>query len=150
MNKIILVLFFFLSSCGYQPIYINKNLENFEFQEIAFKGDKTINRQITNSLTFKENNENKNLDKLLISTYHQIEQASKNAKGQVRSFKTIVKVNLEIKNFSDNVIQNKNFYKEFSYNNKENKFELVEYQNSIKKDLVDNIITEIIIYLNSK
>ena len=132
MNKIILVLFFFLSSCGYQPVYINKNLENFEFQKIIFEGDKDINRQITNSLIFKENNENKSLDKLLITTSYQIEQASKNAKGQVRSFKTIVNINLEIRNSNDNIIQNKNFYKEFSYNNKENKFELVEYQSSIK------------------
>lgn len=149
MNKIILVLFFFLSSCGYQPVYINKNLENFEFQKIIFEGDKDINRQITNSLIFKENNENKSLDKLLITTSYQIEQASKNAKGQVRSFKTIVNINLEIRNSNDNIIQNKNFYKEFSYNNKENKFELVEYQSSIKKDLINNVITEIIIYLNS-
>ena len=142
MNKIILVLFFFLSSCGYQPVYINKNLENFEFQKIIFEGDKDINRQITNSLIFKENNENKSLDKLLITTSYQIEQASKNAKGQVRSFKTIVNINLEIRNSNDNIIQNKNFYKE-------NKFELVEYQSSIKKDLINNVITEIIIYLNS-
>ncbi len=149
MNKIILVLFFFLSSCGYQPVYINKNLENFEFQKIIFEGDKDINRQITNSLIFKENSENKSLDKLLITTSYQIEQASKNAKGQVRSFKTIVNINLEIRNSNDNIIQNKNFYKEFSYNNKENKFELVEYQSSIKKDLINNVITEIIIYLNS-
>ena len=58
-------------------------------------------------------------------------------------------INLEIRNSNDNIIQNKNFYKEFSYNNKENKFELVEYQSSIKKDLINNVITEIIIYLNS-
>ena len=149
MNKIIIILFFFLSSCGYQPVYINKNLENFEFQKISLEGDKDINRQITNSLTFKESNENKNLDKLFISSSYQIEQASKNAKGQVSSFKTIVKIILEIKNLDEEVIQNKIFYKEFSYNNKDNKLELLEYQNSIKRNLINNIITEIIIYLNS-
>ena len=149
MNKIILILLFFLSSCGYQPVYLNKNIENFEFQKITFEGDKAINGQITNTLTFKEIKDNKNLDKLLISSSYQIEQASKNAKGQVRSFRTIVRVNLEIRNLNDNIIKNKSFSKEFSYNNKENKFELVEYQNSIKRDLINNIITEIIIYFNS-
>ena len=48
----------------------------------------------------------------------------------------------------DDVIQNKNFSKEFNYNNKQNKFELVEYQNSVKNDLVDKIVGDIIIYLN--
>ena len=67
----------------------------------------------------------------------------------MRSFRTIVRVNLEIRNLNDNIIKNKSFSKEFSYNNKENKFELVEYQNSIKRDLINNIITEIIIYFNS-
>ena len=75
MNKIILILLFFLSSCGYQPVYLNKNIENFEFQKITFEGDKAINGQITNTLTFKEIKDNKNLDKLLISSSYQINKS---------------------------------------------------------------------------
>jgi len=40
-------------------------------------------------------------------------------------------------------------FKEFTYSNKDNKFELVEYQNSIQKNLIKIIIGEIILFLNS-
>ncbi len=147
MKKIFFILLF-LSSCGYQPIYINKNLENFEFQEINLVGEKDINNKIINSLALKENKIKDNLNTLLISSSTQIEETAKNKEGQVKSFRTIVSVKLEIRNIKDDIIQSKNFFKEFTYNNKQNKFELVEYQSSIKNDLVDKIVGEIIIYLN--
>ena len=59
-------------------------------------------------------------------------------------------VNIKIKKANNENIQNKNFVKEFTYNNKKNKFDLVEYQGSIKDDLIDKIISDIIIYLNSE
>tara|TARA_B100001093_G_C26604708_1_gene917494 strand:+ start:100 stop:546 length:447 start_codon:yes stop_codon:yes gene_type:complete len=147
MKKIFFILLF-LSSCGYQPIYINKNLENFEFQEINLVGEKDINNKIINSLALKENKIKDNLNTLLISSSTQIEETAKSKEGQVKSFRTIVSVKLEIRNIKDDIIKSKNFFKEFTYNNKQNKFELVEYQSSIKNDLVDKIVGEIIIYLN--
>ena len=57
-------------------------------------------------------------------------------------------VNLEIKNTNNEIIQKRNFTKEFSYNNKQNKFELTEYQSSIKDNLIDKIISDTIIFLN--
>ena len=148
MKKIFFILLF-LSSCGYQPIYINKNLENFEFQEINLVGEKDINNKIINSLALKENKIKDNLNTLLISSSTQIEETAKSKEGQVKSFRTIVSVKLEIRNIKDDIIKSKNFFKEFTYNNKQNKFELVEYQNSIKNDLTNKIISEIMIFLNS-
>ena len=58
-------------------------------------------------------------------------------------------LNLEVRNINNEIVQNKNFVKQFIYNNKQNNFELVDYQNSIKDDLIDIIINEIIIYLVS-
>ena len=147
MRKIFFILLF-LTSCGYQPIYVNKNLESIEFREINLIGEKDINKKIINSLSVKENKENDNLNTLLISSSSLIEETVKNKEGQVKSFKTIVSVNLEIKNIKNNITQRKKFLKEFTYTNKQNKFELVEYQNTVKNDLVDKIISEIILYLN--
>ena len=61
----------------------------------------------------------------------------------------MIEVNLEVRNINNEIVQNKNFVKQFIYNNKQNNFELIDYQNSIKDDLIDIIISEIIIYLNS-
>ena len=149
MNKVLLVLLFFLLSCGYQPVYLNKNLENIEYSKIKLNGDESINKIIINALPISVNDNNKKKNQLNLSSIYKIEPASKNSKGQVLSFKSMIEVNLEVKNINNEIVQNKNFVKQFIYNNKQNNFELIDYQNSIKDDLIDIIISEIIIYLNS-
>ena len=57
MKKIFFILLFFISSCGYQPIYVNKSSEIYEFKKIVFSGDNYINNKIINILSIKENNE---------------------------------------------------------------------------------------------
>ncbi len=148
MKKFLFVLFFFLSSCGYQPIYINKNLENLEFKKIILLGENIINKKIVNTLSFVENERNEKNNKLFITSSSEVRPSSKNSKGQVDSYLTIVNVNLEIRNTKDEIVKDKNFKKEITYNSKKNKFELVEYQNSIKNDLINKIINDINIYLN--
>ena len=145
-KNLIILLFFLLTSCGYQPVYLNKNLKNFEFQEIVFNGEKDINEKIVNILKIKKNNQSKN--KLFISSLSRIEETSKDSKGQVKSLKSVIVVEIEIKDNSKKLIQNKQFVKEFSYNNKKSKYELVEYQNSIKNNLIEKIVNEINFYLN--
>ena len=46
MKNFFLILIFFLTSCGYQPIYSNKNSKELSFKEIEFQGDKSINRTL--------------------------------------------------------------------------------------------------------
>ena len=43
MRNFFLILLFLLTSCGYQPLFTNKNANDFIFKEIEFKGDKEIN-----------------------------------------------------------------------------------------------------------
>ena len=150
MKKFLFILLFFINSCGYQPIYLNKNLENYEFQEIIQKGDRDINKKIINTLSIKKKSGEKNLSKLFIFSTIQTNGTSKNSKGQIESFRTVVNVNLEVKDSAGNSRKNKNFEKQISYNNKENKFELIEYQNSITKNIIDDIIEDIVIFLNTK
>ena len=50
MSKFLLIFAFILTSCGYQPIYINKSLNTLEFDEITINGYLDINIKIINSL----------------------------------------------------------------------------------------------------
>ena len=60
-NKIFfLTIFIFLSQCGYQTIYSNKN-SNFNIVEIKIINDQNIGRQIKNRLSVLSN-ANKNSD----------------------------------------------------------------------------------------
>ena len=47
------------------------------------------------------------------------------------------------------VIKERNFSEEFSYNNKENKFDLREYQNQIENNLINNIVEELIVFIKT-
>ena len=149
MNKIFLVLLFLLSSCGYQPIYLNKNLENIEYSKIDLKGDQSINKKIISTLPISENEQNLNQNQLYLISSYNVEPASKNSSGQVISFRTIIDVNLEIRDTNNKTIERKSFVKRSVYNKKQNNFELNEYQDTIKNDLINIIIGEIIIFLNS-
>ena len=150
MNKKLLILFFFLLSCGYKPVYQNIDSINLKFADVILNGNKKINKNIINSLSIEKNKEINNGNKLYLTNKYKIETTSKNTQGQAVSFRTNIKVNFKIENLKNNTTIDKNFSKELAYNNKANKFELVEYQNSIKKELINQIISEIIIYLNTQ
>ena len=147
MKKILLIFIFLLSQCGYQPIFVNKNLNNMEFYKITHNGDVEINRKILGSLSFKENKLKNTLNSLSINSSFEVIETSKNSKGQVESYKSKIFLNLIISNKKE-TITDKNFVKEFSYNVKKNKFELVRYQNKVKDNLIDKIIEDIILYIS--
>tara|TARA_Y100000996_G_C22025600_1_gene438694 strand:+ start:37 stop:483 length:447 start_codon:yes stop_codon:yes gene_type:complete len=147
MKKLLLIFIFLLSECGFQPIYINKSLDNVEFFKITLEGDADINRKIVESLSFKENELQNTLNSLLIKSSYIISETSKNSKGQVESYKSQIILSLIIKD-NNKVIESKNFSKEFSYNTKDKKFELVRYQNEVKENLIFKIIEDIILYMN--
>jgi hypothetical protein len=149
-NKILVFLLFFLSSCGFQPIYINKGLENKEFSKIFLEGNNDINKQILSTLPISENKEKSEQNQLYIVSSYIVENASKNSSGEITSYKTIINLNLEIKDNNNKSIINRNFSKQSIYNDKENNFELANNQATIKNNLTNAIINEIIIFLNSQ
>ena len=147
MKKFLLIFIFLLSECGYQPIYISKNLSDIEFFKITLEGDADINRKVVGSLSFKENNLQDSLNSLLIKSSYKIIETSKSSKGQVESYKSQIILNFIIID-GDEVVSSKNFSKEFSYNIKDNKFELIRYQNEVKDNLINKIVEDIILYMN--
>ena len=147
MKKFLLIFIFLLSECGYQPIYISKNLSDVEFFKITLEGDADINRKVVGSLSFKENNLQDSLNSLLIKSSYKIIETSKSSKGQVESYKSQIILNFIIID-GDEVVSSKNFSKEFSYNIKDNKFELIRYQNEVKDNLINKIVEDIILYMN--
>lgn len=147
MKKTLILILFFITSCGYQPVYLNKNTENLEFSKIILKGRSDLNRKIINTLSIKGNEKNNNLNELLLITDYKIEETSKNSKGQVQSYKSTIIVDVIISK-NEKIVKNKKIIKSFSYGNKDKKFELVEYQNRIKENLIDEIIDELILFLN--
>ena len=148
MKNILVITFLFLVSCGYQPIYVNKEISQMTFNEIVLTGDKKINNQILSTLSIDEKKDDR-LNNMFLNSEEIIVETSKDSKGLVSTYRTDIKLTFLIKN-ENKIIKEKLFNESFSYNNKDNKFDLVEYQREVKTMLVNKIIEDLIIFINLK
>ena len=149
MKKLFLVFLLILASCGYQPLYkTNKNIVDLKINNFKVVGDEKISNQIYSKLPFVLIENDKNLNKLVIESKKNISISSKDSKGQAASYKTLLNVKILILNVKDEIIDQKMITKNFTYNSDENKFRFKEYQNKIEKNLIREIVEEIIIHLN--
>ncbi len=148
-KKILILLILFLTSCGYQPIYINQNDNNFLFKEIQLSGNKNINRKVLSAVGFKEDEKNYSFIYLNLRSNKIITESSKDSKGQVESYKMLIVLSLELKDKNNNLLT-KSFSENFSYNKQANKFDLVEYERDVESNLTKKIIEDLIIYMNLK
>ena len=57
-KKILFVIFIFLTSCGYQSVYV-KNDSNFFIKEIKLEGDKRIGKTISSQIKIEKDVINK-------------------------------------------------------------------------------------------
>jgi len=147
MNKFLIILFLFLISCGYSPIYKSMNKNNFIFNDVEIVGDQVLAKKVTSSLNFKEEKFNNSLNKIKVEVKKNTIGTSKNSKAQILTFRTTIELEITITN-NNQLVNNKIFKKEFDYSTKDNKFELKQYQAEIEDNLILKIIEEINIYLN--
>lgn len=148
-NKSILLilLFFILANCGFEPIYSSKK-SNFNIGEIKITNKNKFNSIIKNNLKNISNNESQNKFDLIINSEKKRIISSKDTKGNPQLLTMIISVEVQI--IKDNVIKNKkNFSQDFSYSNNSNKFSLDQYEKDIEKNLINKIIENINTYLLS-
>ena len=150
MNKFFkhIFIFFFIVSCGYQPIFSGKKV-NFGIDNLTYNKNNEIDSAINNNLKNYKSLENK--DKILdleISSKINKVTTSLDDRGDPKSFR----LELEIKTIfeKDNKLLNqKSFFKSHDYNNSTNKFDLKKYENSVKENLIGKVTEEIIVYILS-
>ena len=148
-NKSILLilLFFILANCGFEPIYSSKK-SNFNIGEIKISSKNKFNSIIKNNLKNISNNESQNKFDLIINSEKKRIISSKDTKGNPQLLTMIISI--EVQFIKDNVIKNKkNFSQGFSYSNSSNKFDLAQYEKDIEKNLINKIIENINTYLLS-
>ncbi len=144
----IIISFFLLLSCGYEPIF-SSSKGNFSITEIELLGKKKIGSKIKKNLSIYKNIENKSIFySLKINADQKQNIISRDAKGDPKIFEIQVLIDLTI--LENNKIKNKkNFKESFSYNNSADKFSLNQYEKNIKENLIQKIVAKIIIYLYS-
>tara|TARA_B100001027_G_scaffold216396_1_gene192617 strand:+ start:2966 stop:3424 length:459 start_codon:yes stop_codon:yes gene_type:complete len=150
MKSIILIIIIsiLLTNCGFKPIYSSKN-SDFEIIEILNKNENKSSFAIEQIITALSNQDATKKFKLEIDYKQSIEIILKDSKGDPSKKKLSIKVNLEAKNDKDNVLINRIFNEEFSYNVQSDKFSMAQYENNITNNLVNKIANDIIFLLGT-
>ena len=147
---LIIILFLYTSSCGYEAMHSKKNNINYNFSinKITLLGDRDVNQKIKEKLNiYRLNKEAKNLD-IQIESISEKNILVKNSKGNATSFQNIIKIYVTV--FSNNKkIDTFQFEDNFKYNNSKNKFDLNRYEKELKANLAESIVNKIIIRLST-
>ena len=143
----LIILLFFITGCGYNPIFSNKN-SNFSIVEIKSTGNSNLNKILINKLHNYKNTSGKKKFSLKIDTNLKKEVASKDTKGNPKTYKMNVNLRIYVEDEKNN-LNDKSFSKSINYNNSNNKFKLKKYESKTAKNLTEKIAEEIIIYLQS-
>ena len=149
MNKFFILLIFFITSCGYQPLYKSKNEDNnFKINEIQLIGNSEVGKKILVSLPLVIIKNDEDLNRITIEADKSVIEASKNSKGQATSYRTTIFVKFKILDSNNKLVSEKTLKKDFSYNADENKFRFKENQNKVEENLIKDMAEDILFYLN--
>jgi hypothetical protein len=99
MKKSIIVfsLIFFLSSCGFTPIYQKNTKINFSIEQVSYSGDRELNNFLKTNLSRYKNKKNDNKINIeTISVYKKM-ILSKDATGEVTNYQLEAEVKFLIK-----------------------------------------------------
>ena len=143
-----IILSVMLANCGFKPIYSSKK-STFQIIEIINKNENKNSFFIENTILSLSNKEALKKLKLEINYDQSLTTILKDSKGDPSKKKISVIVNLKIKNEKDNVMTNKNFSEEFSYDVQSDKFKMSQYEDNIINNLNNKISNDIIFLLGN-
>ena len=144
----LIILSLILTSCGFKPIYNSKN-SNFQIIEINNKNESKNSFAIENMVMSLSNKDALRRIKLAIDYKQSITTILKDSKGDPSKKKLSIIVNLKVKNEGDNVLTNKNYNEEFSYDVQSDKFNMSQYEDNIINNLNNKISNDIIFLLGT-
>lgn len=137
-----------LPSCGFTPIYSEKN-SDFKIVNIKKNIDNNLTNYIENSLvTFSNIKATKSFN-IEIYLEEEILVILKDSKGDPLKNKLVTKLRLVVNDSQDNLISFKNFNEDFNYSVQENKFNMKQYEKNIRQNLIQDISEQILSYLSN-
>ena len=137
-----------LNNCGFKPIYSSKN-SNFEIIEIINENENKNSFAIEKMIMALSNQEAMRKVKLEMNYKQTVSTILKDSKGDPSKKKLSIYVNLVVKNEKDNVLTNKNFSEEFSYDVQSDKFNMAQYEDNITNNLNNKVSNDIIFLLGT-
>ena len=141
-NLAILLSLIIIIGCSYEPIFTNKNYD-FRFISINSKGETKINKIIKNILNERSKINRERTYDIIFTSENFKEIVSSNEKGDPTIFKIEIMVEYKIIKNSKIILFNE-IRKQVTYNNINDKFELMKYEENIIKNLSEGFASEIL------
>ena len=139
-NIVTISLVFFLTSCGFTPIYLKNNDISFSIEQINFSGDRELNNFLRTNLNQYKNKEvNRKIYIEAKSEYSKI-ILSKDGAGEVTNYQLEVEVIFLIKSNNKEIkITENKIMKSMA-----DKFEETKYEKSTKQGFASSITYKLI------
>ena len=134
-NIIFISLIFFLTSCGFTPIYLKNTGLSFSIEQVNYKGDRDLNNFLKTNLIKYKNEKSEN--KIYIeanSTYKKI-VLSKDSTGEITSYQLEAEVIFSIMPLNKKIKINEKKIMD----SRDDKFEEARYERSIKQNFASAI-----------
>ena len=142
---IILSLIFFLTNCGFSPIYLKNENMNFSIEKIVFTGDRELNNFLKSKLRNYKNEESKNKFFIEAKSEYTKVALSKNTAGEVTNYQLEARVIFLIKPINKEI----SITEKKIMDSMDDKFEEARYERTIKQNFAysisDKLSSELII-----
>ena len=139
-NIILISLIFFLTQCGFSPIYLKNTNTNFSIENVNYKGDRDLNNFLkTNLDQYKDDKSDR---KILIEAESEYEKIvlTKNTAGEVTNYKLVAKIIFLIKPTNKEI----NITEEEIISSMDDKFEETRKERATKQNFAKTISNKLI------
>jgi hypothetical protein len=133
-NIIYISLIFFLTNCGFTPIYLKNTNVNFSIEQITYEGDRDLNNFLKTNLNQYKNKDANKIDIEVNSIYRKV-ILSKDGTGEVANYQLEAEVLFLIKPSNKKIkITEKKIM-----DSMDDKFEEARYERTIKQNFASSI-----------
>jgi hypothetical protein len=142
---ILISLIFFLTHCGFSPIYVNSTNINFSIENVNYKGDRDLNNFLKTNLNQYKND--KSSRKILIEATSEYEKMTltKNTASEITNYKLVAEVTFLIKSTNKKI----SITEEKIISSMDDKFEEARKERATKENFArsisDKLISELVI-----
>ena len=134
-NIIVFSLIFFLSSCGFTPIYQKNTKVNFLIEQVSYTGDRELNNFLKINLgKYKDKKTDNKINIEANSTYQKI-ILSKDSTGEITSYQLEAEVIFLIKPLNKKI----KITEKHTMNSMSDKIEEARYERTIKQNFASSI-----------
>ena len=139
-NIILISLIFFLTQCGFSPIYVKNTNTNFSIENVSYKGDRDLNNFLRTNLNQYKNEKSER--KILIEVTSEYEKTilTKNTVSEVTNYKLIANVTFLIKSTNKKII----ITEEKIISSMDDKFEEARKERATKQNFARSISNKLI------